>query len=148
MGHCGQFSAMGAESSVAYHVQSIHLAQAQLWATWIRSESVINCSGSDCIGVTHYFKLWLPISRSYASTSTSSSASASTSASLRVPLTTIDGSTVNQEIFVVELCTKIKLKCLRITNVKKHGKGSFVRKLFNSKIYRTNILTQKFCDLR
>ena len=52
--------------------------------------------------------------------------------------------TVNWEIFVVGifsysmLCTKIKrtkLKRMRIINVNVHGKGSFVRKLFNTKIY-------------
>ena len=52
--------------------------------------------------------------------------------------------TVNREIFIVKifsylmLCAKIKctkLKCMHIINVYVHGKGSFVRKLFNTKIY-------------
>ena len=52
--------------------------------------------------------------------------------------------TVNREIFIVGifsysmLCAKIKrtkLKRMHIINVYVHGKGSFVRKLFNTKIY-------------
>ena len=52
--------------------------------------------------------------------------------------------TVNREIFVVGifsysmLCVKFKrtkLKRMRIININVHGKGSFVRKLFNTKIY-------------
>ena len=54
--------------------------------------------------------------------------------------------TVNREIFVVGifsysmLCAKIKctkLERMRIININVHGNGSFVQKLFNTKIYCT-----------
>ena len=61
------------------------------------------------------------------------------------------GNTMNWETFVVRifsysmLCAKIKLKCMHIINVSVHGKGSFVRKLFNTKSYCINT---KFGDLQ